>query len=251
MPRKSVAQSRCALCGAKDVSEPRGEERYCRDCWDKKIAVEEIVAREFALKRYIRAHSAEKHLIYHSTIKRPCGQITVVDDGYVDQAVEKLGAHKPWGPLRGGKYSRFEAGTRVPFAVRWPARVKPAVSDALVSRVDLLKSLAALVDQRIPAGDAPDSRNHLTALLGQDPKGRDHIVQHAGRLALREGQWKYIEPSNGPRRNENTNTELANDPEPQLYNLAPDIGETKNVAAQHPERVKAMADRLNAIRQEK
>ena len=77
-----MAQTRCALCGAKEVSEPRGEERYCRDCWDKKIAVEEIVAREFALKRYIRAHSAEKYLIYHSTLKRPCGQLIVVDDGY-------------------------------------------------------------------------------------------------------------------------------------------------------------------------
>ena len=82
MPRKSVVKSRCALCGAKEVSEPRGEEKYCRDCWDKKIAVEEIVAREFALKRYIRAHSAEKYLIYHSTLKRPCGQLIVVDDGY-------------------------------------------------------------------------------------------------------------------------------------------------------------------------
>ena len=77
-----MAQTRCALCGAKEVSEPRGDERYCRDCWDKKIAVEEIVAREFALKRYIRAHSAEKYLIYHSTLKRPCGQLIVVDDGY-------------------------------------------------------------------------------------------------------------------------------------------------------------------------
>ena len=75
MPRKSVVKSRCALCGAKEVSEPRGEEKYCRECWDKKIAVEEIVAREFALKRYIRAHSAEKYLIYHSTLKRPCGQL--------------------------------------------------------------------------------------------------------------------------------------------------------------------------------
>ena len=81
-PAKSVVKSRCALCGAKEVSEPRGEEKYCRDCWDKKIAVEEIVAREFALKRYIRAHSAEKYLIYHSTLKRPCGQLIVVDDGY-------------------------------------------------------------------------------------------------------------------------------------------------------------------------
>jgi hypothetical protein len=82
MSRKSTDQSRCALCGAKEISEPRGEERYCRDCWDKKIAVEEIVSREFVLKRYIRAHSAEKYLIYHSTQKRPCGQIVVVDDGY-------------------------------------------------------------------------------------------------------------------------------------------------------------------------
>src|SRR5258705_11060687 len=82
MSRKSVAQVRCALCNAKDVSEPRGEEKYCRDCWDKKIAVEEVVSRDVALKRYIRAHSAEKYLIYHSTLKRPCGQLIVVDDGY-------------------------------------------------------------------------------------------------------------------------------------------------------------------------
>src|SRR4029450_7244008 len=53
---------------------------YSRDCWEKKIAVEAIVASEFALKRYIRAHSAEKYLVYPSTIKRPCGQIIVVED---------------------------------------------------------------------------------------------------------------------------------------------------------------------------
>ena len=82
MARKTAEKPRCALCGAKEVSEPRGDERYCRDCWDKKIAVEEIVAKEFALKRYIRAHSAEKYLIYHSTLKRPCGQLIVIDDGY-------------------------------------------------------------------------------------------------------------------------------------------------------------------------
>ena len=82
MSRKTATEVHCALCTAKDVSEPRGDERYCRDCWEKKIAVEEVVAREFTLKRYIRAHSAEKYLIYHSTQKRPCGQLIVVDDGY-------------------------------------------------------------------------------------------------------------------------------------------------------------------------
>ncbi|MEW5983097.1 MAG: hypothetical protein AB1806_12120 [Acidobacteriota bacterium] len=82
MARKSADRSKCSLCGARDVSEPRGDERYCRDCWDKKIAVEEIVAKEFVLKRYIRAHSAEKYLVYHSTQKRPCGQAIVIDDGF-------------------------------------------------------------------------------------------------------------------------------------------------------------------------
>jgi arylsulfatase A-like enzyme len=56
-----------------------------------------------------------------------------VDDGYKDDAKEKLGDHKPAGPWRGGKYSILEGGTRVPFIVRWLGRVKPGVSDALIS----------------------------------------------------------------------------------------------------------------------
>jgi arylsulfatase A-like enzyme len=69
----------------------------------------------------------------------------VVNDGYDDDAVEKLGDHKPWGPLRGGKYSLFEAGTRVPFITCWKGRITPEVSDALVCQVDLLSSIARLV----------------------------------------------------------------------------------------------------------
>lgn len=82
MARKSADIVRCALCSDKEVVEPRGDERYCRECWEKKIAVEDIVAREFTLKRYIRAQSAEKYLVYHSTQKRPVGLITVIDDGF-------------------------------------------------------------------------------------------------------------------------------------------------------------------------
>jgi hypothetical protein len=81
MARKSAEVTRCALCDAKEVTEPRGDERYCRDCWDRKIAIEDIVAREFTLKRYIRATSAEKYLVFHSTQKRPIGQLLVIDDG--------------------------------------------------------------------------------------------------------------------------------------------------------------------------
>ena len=82
MARKSAETSKCPLCGGKDISEPRGDARYCRSCWDKKIAVEEIVAREFTVKRYLRAQNAEKHLLFHSTQRGPVGQVQVIDDGY-------------------------------------------------------------------------------------------------------------------------------------------------------------------------
>jgi hypothetical protein len=82
MARKSADVVRCALCGDKDVTEPRGDARYCRTCWDKKIAVEDVVSREFTLKRYLRAQSAEKYLVFHTTQKRPVGQLQVIDDGF-------------------------------------------------------------------------------------------------------------------------------------------------------------------------
>jgi len=174
----------------------------------------------------------------------------VIDDGYRDDAVEKLGSHKPAGPLRGGKYSLFEAGTRVPFIVRWPARAKSGVSQALISQVDLSASLAALVGQSLGNNDAPDSFNVLPALLGQSRRGREYIVEHAGGLALRVDNWKYIEPRQGPKRSANTNTELGNDPNPQLYDLSKDPGETHNLAAQYPGRVNAMQAQLQKLRQD-
>jgi arylsulfatase A-like enzyme len=173
----------------------------------------------------------------------------VVDDGYRDDAVEKLGAHKPAGPFRGGKYSNFDGGTRVPMMLRWPGHVKAdSLSGALLSQVDLYASLAALAGGRPAGGAAPDSRNLLPAFLGDDPKGRDWLVEHAGSLALIEGNWKLIAPGKGPKINRNTNTELGNDRAPQLYDLSSDIGERNNVAARNPERVKAMTDLLERIR---
>jgi arylsulfatase A-like enzyme len=171
----------------------------------------------------------------------------VIDDGYKDDAVAKLGGHKPSGPFRGGKYSHFEAGTRVPFLVRWPARVKPGVSDALVSQVDFLGSLASLTGQPVPA-TAPDTMNTMAAFLGASRTGRIELVEQAAGQALRAGQWKFIEASKRPRMNVNTNTELGNDAVPQLYDLAVDPGETRNVADTYPERVKEMAALLQKIR---
>ncbi|NDV57155.1 arylsulfatase [Bacteroides sp. 519] len=164
----------------------------------------------------------------------------VVDDGYQDQAVELLGDHRPWGPFRGGKYSIFEAGTRIPFVVSWPAETKQTVSSALVSQIDLFGSLANLLGADIPEGAAPDTRNQLDALLGKDLKGRDYIVEQAGSLSVSNGTWKYITPGKGAAYNRLTNTELGNNPEPQLYNLKEDIGEKNNLAAQYPEKVEEL-----------
>ena len=172
----------------------------------------------------------------------------VIDDGYKDGAVEKLGDHRPGAQFRGGKYSRFEAGTRVPFLARWPARVKPGVSDAMVSQVDLLATFAAMTGQKLGDADAPDSLDVNAALLGDSPRGRDHVVEHTRQLALREGEWKYIEPAPGAAPfNPPTRTETANSAEPQLYDLSDDAGESKNIAAGHADRVKAMAGRLEAL----
>ena len=172
----------------------------------------------------------------------------VIDDGYRDEAVAKLGGHAPAGPFRGGKYSNFEGGTRVPFVIRWPARVKPAVSDALVSQVDLLASFAALVGSPLTDQRAPDSQNVLPALLDASKAARTVLVEQAGSLALRQGRWKYIAPGQGPRVQQNTNTELGNDPESQLYDLANDPGERNNLAAASPEKVRELAGALEAIR---
>ena len=170
----------------------------------------------------------------------------VVDDGYKDDAKEKIGAHKPAGPWRGGKYSIFEGGTRVPFIVRWPGRVKPGVSDALISQVDFPATFAALVGQKFEPKTSPDTQNHLPALLGDSQTGRTQLVEHAGGLALRLGKWKYIPQRPGARRTQNTDTETGNDPAVQLYDLSNDPGETKNLAVDQPERVKELAALLES-----
>jgi arylsulfatase A-like enzyme len=172
----------------------------------------------------------------------------VIDDGYRDEAVEKLGDHRPAGPLRGGKYSAFEGGTRVPLLLRWPGRIKPGVSDALVCQVDFLASFAALTAQHLDPGAGPDSVNLLPALLGETAVGRDHLVEHAGVLSLRQGPWKLIEPGKGPRLNAGTQTELGNNPAAQCFNLHDDLGETHSLALEKPERVAELGVLLHEIR---
>lgn len=146
--------------------------------------------------------------------------------------------HKPNGVLRGYKYDVWEGGTRVPMVVRWPGRVKPGVSDALVSQVDFLASLAALTGQKIPTGQAPDSQDQLAAILGTDPVGREMLIEQktGDLLGFRHGNWKLL-PTGGKIAGV-TST---------LFHLADDLGETHDLAATQPERAAAMTSEFEKI----
>jgi arylsulfatase A-like enzyme len=172
----------------------------------------------------------------------------VVDDGYQDQAVELLNGHTPAGPLRGGKYSLFDGGTRVIFLVRWNGHVIPGVSSALMSQIDLMSSFASLTGERLSSDEGPDSFNQIDALLGKTGKGRDWVVEHSGRLSIIKGDWKYIEPGPGPKIQLHTNTETGNNTIPQLYNLNSDIGEENNVAKYNPDLVNELTEILRKIK---
>jgi arylsulfatase A-like enzyme len=173
----------------------------------------------------------------------------VLDDGYDDRAEELVGNHKPAGPFRGGKYSVFEGGTRVPAIVYWPSKIKPGISHALVNQVDLFASLAKLTGQELQGDAAPDSFDMLSAWLGKSTMGRSTMLEEAYTLALRDGDWKYIAPQTRPTPDwmVNKNIEGGLSSVPQLYNLKKDISESQNLADSNPEQVKKMQQLLKAV----
>jgi arylsulfatase A-like enzyme len=129
--------------------------------------------------------------------------------------------HDSSGGLRGGKGSIYEGGHRVPFVVRWPARVQAGVtSDALTTFTDMMATFAAIVGADLPDDAGEDSFNMLPVLLGEDTKGRDMVINHTGNVhyALRRGPWKLIQHMGGRRRN----SEFDPTAKGELYNLDDD-----------------------------
>lgn len=198
------------------------------------------------MKEVERLGIAKNTLIIFSSDNGP-----VLDDGYLDGAVTELNGHTPLGLLRGGKYSAFEGGTRVPFIISWPEKIKPKVSNALVSQIDLLTSFAGMFKIAIPAGDAMDSENHLNVFFGKKNTGRKVYVEQGGALSIIINDWKYISPNIGPANTNPllTNIETGNLSTPQLYNLKDDVGEKNNLAEKYPEKVKEMEAVLKKIKE--
>lgn len=143
--------------------------------------------------------------------------------------------HYPAGPLRGYKGSVQEGGHRVPFIVRWPAVVKPGgVCGQLVHQADLMRTFADVIGTKLPDNAGEDSFSLLPLLKGEDKSIREHAVSATGTPSLRSGPWKYIAaPESGQPV--------------QLYNLADDLGETKNLTAAMPEKVAEMKALLEKL----
>lgn len=170
----------------------------------------------------------------------------VLNDGYYDDAVEKLGTHKPAGKLRGGKYSLYEAGTRVPFITYWKGQIKPKVSDALVCQVDFIASVAKLLDSDIKV---KDSQNLLPCFLGKTDNGRkDLIIEATSRTAYRKGDWLMIPPYEGKKVLEEVNIEIGNASKYQLYNLKRDISQKNNLAEKKPKLLKKLIADFESVR---
>ena len=170
----------------------------------------------------------------------------VLNDGYYDDAVEKLGNHTPSGPLRGGKYALFEAGTKVPFVVFWKGMIQLGVSNALVSQIDLLSSLASLVGS---SETGMDSENLMDVFMGKSHEGREAVIVEAStKTALRAGDWAMIPPYTGPAVQNQVNIELGNSPDYQLYNLKIDPGQRTNLSKSNPEKLEEMKKIYHLIR---
>ncbi len=206
-----------------------------------------IVEADWCIGELINTLEAEG-LLENTLIVLSSDNGPVLNDGYYDEADTRVGNHSPAGPLRGGKYSLFEAGTRVPFITYWKGNIEPGVSDAVVSQVDLLSSLAQLVGSE---ARGTDSEELLEVFMGKDNQGREELILEAtGRTALRKGNWILIPPYNGVAINKNVNIELGNAKEYQLYNLSEDLGEQHNLAGTHKEKLEEMIATFEVIRGE-
>ncbi len=173
----------------------------------------------------------------------------VLDDGYVDGAEELVGSHSPTGGLRGGKYSAFEGGARVPFVVSYSGCPRPGgVSEALVSQVDFLPSMAALVGVNLSSSLAIDGEEQIDAWLGREAAGRRYIISQAANhtLSLRTADWKYISPNGGPTMVPwGPKIETGYSTVPQLYYMGNKGGEYVNIAPLYP----AVAESLERLLQ--
>lgn len=158
------------------------------------------------------------------------------------------------GDLRGDKHTIYEGGTNVPFIVSWPGQIEEgSVSNDLINLLDVFATLADITKVGLPKSKdvAPDSFSFLSSLSNKKNQHQRTTMVTAdakGMLAIRMGDWKYIDntpPENFP---ENRMAQFKNET-PQLYNLIEDPGEMHNLYSEKPEKAKQLLDELIRIRE--
>lgn len=201
--------------------------------------------------KQVVAHLKRLNLLENTLIIFTSDNGPVLNDGYEDLADKLVGSHLPAGPYRGGKYSAFEAGTRVPMIVAWLGKIAPQKSDALMSQVDFYRSFASILDIPVQEAEAIDSEDHSKALLGLNPKAREWMFEESYTFSARNGDWKYIAPmpkdKKIPAFMANKGIESGVNRQQQLYDLAKDPSEKHNLAESMPELVQKMQEYINAI----
>ncbi len=184
--------------------------------------------------------------------------IFTADNGAEHYAYERIRnfQHRSSGPLRGLKRDLYEGGHRVPFVVRWPGVVKPgSVSDALISQVDLMATLAAAAGAKLPANTAHDSHDMLAVWKENAPSPRHSIVHNtmAGAYAVRHDHWLLIANKTGahskvPAWFDEENGYAKNEHPGELYDLRADLAQKVNLYAKEPAKVAELTKLLDTLR---
>ena len=160
-------------------------------------------------------------------------------------------------PFRGLKRDIYEGGHHVPFLVKWPNKIKGGQTfDGLVSQIDIMATIAEVINFKLPKEAAEDSMNLLPVLLGHSKTARESHVHntYANKFAFRFGEWVLIESKDGYSSGRNKEWELArnypkdNGLESELYNIKIDPGQKENLAAEKPEMVRKLSMGLRRIR---
>jgi arylsulfatase A-like enzyme len=157
--------------------------------------------------------------------------------------------HNPSYVFRGNKADIYEGGHHIPFLVRWPGRVKPGTSsDQTTCLTDFLATAAEIIGAKLPDDAGEDSVSILPAFLGKADKSlREATVHHSinGSFGIRQANWKlcFCPGSGGWSAPRPDRDSTAGMPPTQLFDLASDIGEQHNVAANNPD----IAERLTKL----
>ncbi len=162
-----------------------------------------------------------------------------VAEGYRDGALENLNGHDPKAGLRGGKYTLFEAGTKMPFISWWPQEIKPGVSNAPFGFIDLFASFSNFLKNDLKYSGTYDSRDALEVLQGKKNQTAHNevlIQDNAGNIAIRLGKWKYIPAVSNFGQDQD-----------YLFNLKKDVYETENLIERNVKMGEKLKGRIHAI----